>query len=196
MRPDLNQSHVVFLKMAVCMFVLCGSTSVRAADLLLKPVGTEYASESLLTTALQAALKELSSPEWSLATLPLRVDTGADAAAVVIQVGGSAAFNPDLSGRVMRQKGGGKRIELNPNMNLDTALREMLRQELGMSAWNAGALARGRADMDRNGALDLKDLALFMESYNQKNKNADINNDTRVDDKDLKLFQMTYQKFF
>lgn len=160
--------------------------TASAASVKLQPQG------DTLTRAVQAALGAISTKE-----LPVTLDS---ASGTVLTLGGAgasaAAFNPDVSARVVTVAGA-RRIEFNPAgpLPLLDAVKQELAKELGFGAWTAEA-ARTRlsgADLNGDGKIDLKDLAILMDNYGKTSSVGDLNQDRKVDDADLRIFSAQYK---
>ncbi len=157
-----------------------------AASVKLQPQG------DVLTRAVQAALGAISTKE-----LPVTLDSGSGTVMTLGGAGSSAApFNPDVAARVVTVAGT-RRIEFNPAgpLPLEQAVRQELARELGFKDWTAEA-ARTRlsgADLNGDGQINLKDLAILMENYGKANSVGDLNQDRKVDDADLRIFSGQYK---
>lgn len=157
-----------------------------AASIKLQPQG------EALTRAVQAALGAISTKE-----LPVTLDNGSGTVLTLGGAGSSAApFNPDVAARVVTVAGA-RRIEFNPAgpLPLEQAVQQELARELGFKAWTAEA-ARTRlsgADLNGDGKINLKDLAILMENYGKANSVGDLNQDRKVDDADLRIFSSQYK---
>ncbi|WP_415831267.1 hypothetical protein, partial [Deinococcus frigens] len=157
-----------------------------AAGVKLQPQG------DTLTRAVQAALGAISTKE-----LPVTLDTGSGTILTLGGAGSSAApFNPDVAARVVTVAGT-RRIEFNPAgpLPLLQAVQQELARELGFKDWTAEA-ARTRlsgADLNGDGRIDLKDLAILMENYGKSSSVGDLNQDRKVDDADLRIFSGQYK---
>lgn len=86
----------------------------------------------------------------------------------------------------------GRRIEINQNAELTTTLRQILQKELKLSEWNPEEWQKKQIDLNSDGKVDLVDLTLFIELFNQKSNKVDFYSDKRIDDKDMQLFQSAY----
>ena len=171
----------------VCAALLLGALATAdAASVKLQPQGVA------LTRAVEAALAAVSTKE-----LPVTLDSGGGTVLTLGGVGGSAAaFNPDVAARVVTVAGV-RRIEFNPAgpLPLLQAVQQELARELGFKDWTAEA-ARTRlsgADLNGDGKIDLKDLAILMENYGKANSVGDLNQDRKVDDADLRIFSGQYK---
>lgn len=157
-----------------------------AASVKLQPQG------DVLTRAVQAALGAISTKE-----LPVTLDSGSGTILTLGGTGSSAApFNPDVAARVVTVAGA-RRIEFNPAgpLPLEQAVQQELARELGFKAWTAEA-ARTRlsgADLNGDGKIDLKDLAILMDNYGKASSVGDLNQDRKVDDADLRIFSAQYK---
>lgn len=167
------------LSLSLVAALLAGAAS--AADLRLRPQGPE------LTRAVQQALAELSTP-----ALPLQLVTSSGP---VLRLGSDSGvpFNPDTAVRTVGA--GERRIEINPQgpLTLAEAVRRALAQEFELDAWTpeAARLRFSGADLNGDGAVDLTDLALLMNSLGGSGR-GDLNGDRQVDEADLKLFAEAY----
>jgi hypothetical protein len=157
-----------------------------AASVRLQPQG------EALTRAVQAALAAISTKE-----LPVTLDSGSGTVLTLGGAGSSAApFNPDVAARVVTVAGA-RRIEFNPAgpLPLEQAVRQELARELGFKDWTPEA-ARTRlsgADLNGDGRIDLKDLAILMDNYGKASSVGDLNQDRKVDDADLRIFSGQYR---
>ncbi|GHG09081.1 hypothetical protein GCM10017783_22120 [Deinococcus piscis] len=171
------------MRRSLGMAALLLAGSAAAADLTLRPQGPQ------LTRAVQQALAELSTPGLSLRL----VTTGGPE--LTLGSASSVPFNPDVAVRTVAQAGE-RRIEINPQgpLALDAAVRQALAQEFDLDAWTpeAARLRFSGADLNGDGAVDLTDLALLMNSLGGTGR-GDLNGDRQVDDADLKLFAEAYQ---
>jgi len=175
-----------FRPLCAALLLTGGLGMADAASVKLQPQG------EALTRAVQAALAAISTKE-----LPVTLDSGSGTALVLGGAGSSAApFNPDVAARVVTVAGT-RRIEFNPAgpLPLEQAVRQELARELGFKDWTAEA-ARTRlsgADLNGDGQIDLKDLAILMENYGKAASVGDLNQDRKVDDADLRIFSGQYK---
>ena len=167
--------------------------SSQAVTVKLRPQGEE------LTRAVQAALGSISTKDF-----PITLDMQTGTTLTVGGVGASSApFNPDVIARVVLV-GGERRIEFNPQgpLPLTEAVKKELAQELRLTDWTpeAAAIGLGGADLNKDGKVDLTDLALLMANFGQVVKSGsssiivgDLNGDGRVNDADVRLFGVQYK---
>lgn len=180
------------VRMGVALAVALWCGGAGAVDVNLRPQG------DVLTRAVQVALASLSTRD-----LPIALKTATGPTLTLGGVGVSAApFNPDVIARVV-VVGSERRIEFNPQgpVPLQQAVQQALAAELKLTAWTpqAAALAFGGADLNRDGVVDLSDLAILMASYGATKASAqaanpvgDLNGDGRVNDTDVRLFGEQY----
>ncbi len=178
------------MKTGLLALTLLG-TPAQAVSLKLRPQG------DALTRAVQVALSSISTKD-----LPVTLDTSSGPTLTLGGVGVSAVpFNPDVIARVVLV-GGEQRIEVNPNgpVPLQEAVQTELARQFKLSAWTAEAatVGFGGADLNRDGKIDLTDLALLMSNYGvvkplNTSLVGDLNGDGKVNDVDVKLFSAQYK---
>ncbi|ADV67347.1 hypothetical protein [Deinococcus maricopensis] len=151
-----------------------------AANVPLRPQGDD------VIKAVQAALKSLESDG-----VTFRLVDGD-----VLVRGGRAPFNPDVIVRTLTVNGE-RRVELNPNVPLNEAVRVALTRQLGLSAFTpeAAKAKYNGADLNNDGTVDTADLALLMNNYNKAGTalSGDLNGDGKVNDADITLFSKVYK---
>lgn len=178
------------MRRALALLAFLGGAAT-AVNVNLRPQG------DVLTRAVQAALGSISTKDF-----PITLDTKTGPTLTLGGVGvSSAPFNPDVIARVV-QVGSERRIEFNPQgpVPLQEAVKLELTKELKLSAWTpeAAAVGFGGADLNRDGKIDLSDLALLMANYGQFAKPStplvgDLNGDGKVNDIDVRLFSAQYK---
>ncbi len=156
------------------------SAAARFASIPLRP-------EAALMPAVQAALAQLSSPDF-----PVTLD---NSSGPVLALGGDVPFNPDEVSR-SRTINSVKRIEINPNgpLGIPEAVRREIGKQLGLKTFSpqAARLKLSGIDVSGDGVIDLNDLALLMGNYG-KSGQGDFNHDGRIDESDLQIFTQEYQ---